>query len=120
MNTIELEKIANTVPNLATLRIYLHLLNLPKYDGGVYTTKFAMCDELQLSNPVVYSAFKWLKENNYIIETKVKCQTKFLINSNPGEVANTQKVDTPEVSKHTSTVIRKGGKTITRMEIPDF
>ena len=49
----------------------------------------------------------------------MKGQTKFLINSNPGEVANTQKVDTPEVSKPKETVIRKGGKTITRMEIPD-
>ena len=108
------------MPNLATLRIYLHLINLPKYDGGVYTTKFAMCDEWPLSNPVVYSAFKWLKENHYITETRVKGQTKFLINSNPENVANTQKIDTPKVSKTTATVIHKGGKTITRIEIPDF
>ena len=95
------------MPNLATLRIYLHLINLPKYDGGVYATKFAMCDKLQLSNPIVYSAFKWLKENNYITETRVKGQTKFLINNNPGEIANTQKIDIPEISKPTATIIRK-------------
>ena len=60
------------------------------------------------------------KENHYINETRVKGKTKFLINSNPENVANTQKIDTPEVSKPTATVIRKGCKTITRMEIPDF
>ena len=120
MDTNEIETIANTVPNLATLRIYLHLINLPKYDGGVYTTKFAMCEELQISNPIVYSAFKWLKEKNYIIETKVKGQTKFLINDRPGETITTQKVDTSAENKQTTSVIRKGGKTITRMEIPDF
>ena len=120
MDTKELEKIANAVPNLATLRIYLHLINLPKYDGGVYTTKFAMCDELQLSNPVVYSAFKWLKEKNYITETKVKGQTKFLINEHPEKSANIQTSEKLIVNQPKSTVIHKGGKTITRIEIPDY
>ena len=119
MDTKELEKIANTVPNLATLRIYLHLINLPKYDGGVYTTKFAMCDELQLSNPVVYSAFKWLKEKKYITETKVKGQTKFIINENPENISDKQEIETPVVNKPKATVIHRGGKTITRYEIPD-
>ena len=45
---------------------------------------------------------------------------KKIINSNLREIANTQKIDTLEVSKPTVTVVRKDGKTIIRMLSPEW
>ena len=75
-----ISELVNKVPNLATLKVYLQLYKMSKLNnGGVSTTKKAVADELKLSYPIIFSSFKWLKENHYIKETKVNGQTKFIL-----------------------------------------
>ena len=75
-----ISELVNSVPNLATIKVYLQLYKMSKVDNnGVSTTKKAVADELKLSYPIIFSSFKWLKENGYIKETKVNGQTKFIL-----------------------------------------
>lgn len=68
-------------PDFTTAKVFGILMTQQKFDeGGINTTKKAVADRIKISYQSVMSAFKWLKENNYIKERKVNGQTEFLLN----------------------------------------
>ena len=71
-----------TVPDLTTLKVFNSLMTKQEYEGGIKTTKKAIADEISVSYRSIMTAFKWLKENHYVKERKVRGQTEFLLNPN--------------------------------------
>ena len=67
-------------PDFSTMKVFLKLSVKQPFEGGINTTKQAIADELKISYRSVITAFKWLKENNYVKERKVNGQTQFLLN----------------------------------------
>ena len=72
--------LAQETTNPSVLRVFISLMSQQEFEHGVRTTKKAVADGLSISYDSVMVAFKWLKENNYIKERKVKGQTEFLLN----------------------------------------
>ena len=69
-------------PDFVTTKVFGSLMTKQEFDRGIGTTKKAIADELKVSYRSVMTAFKWLKENGYIKERKVRGQTEFLLNPN--------------------------------------
>ena len=107
-------ELIKNAPTLSVLRVYYQLTTKEQFQGGIYTSKKAIADELGLSSSQATSAFKWLKNNGYITETRISGNTKFIINSD--NQTNNKSIENDQPKQE---IIKKGGKTITRMEIPD-
>lgn len=72
----------NKIAPPSALRVFNELMTKQAFEGGIKTTKKAVADELGMSEPQSWRAFKWLKERGYIKERKVNGQTEFLLNPN--------------------------------------
>lgn len=116
-----MSKLIRTAPSFNVIKVYDFLITANKFEGGVVGTKQFIADEIQTTLQSVIRSFKWLKNNNYVIETTVNGIPKFIINENilQNEV-KPQNKEVEEVKQPRHEIIRKGGKTVTRMEIPDF
>lgn len=122
----ELNRIINDSKNIVIIKVYNKLIRMEKLKGGIISSKKFIADELNISSQSVANAIKWLRGSGYVTETKFQGQTQFILNhvasekttEKPTEPA--EKVEQPKVNNQPKpTVIRKGGKTITRYEIPD-
>ena len=112
-------KLIKITPNLATVRVFDFLLCEEKFDGGVFTTKKFVADTLNITMPTTIHSFQWLIDNHFLIETTKNGIPKFVINENLENIEQKPKELKPENNQPKPTVIHKGGKTITRFEIPD-
>ena len=74
--------LADTAPDLTTVKVFLKLAAKQGFEDGVKTTKKAISDEIGVSRTQGWRAFKWLKENHYVKERKNRGQTEFLLNPN--------------------------------------
>lgn len=118
-----MSKVIQNTPNLATVKVFDFLLNEPKFDGGVFTTKRFVAGRLNITMPTIIHSFQWLIDNHFITESSRNGIPKFIINENfdSYEQNNPKPKDVKsENPQPKPTVVRKGGKTVTRMEIPDF
>ena len=77
-----LKTLIQRVPNLSTLKVYLHLASKQTYQMFVMTTYSQIQKDLKMSSSTVYEALKWLKENEYLQVHSVEGNTGFLLNSN--------------------------------------
>ena len=111
-------KLIKEVPNLSTLRIFYHMTTKEQFQGGIFTSKKAVADELNMSSSQVTASFKWLKENKYLTETKYCGQTKFIINKKE-EPAEKVKEDSLKMNRPAGKIIQSRGKSITRIMIPE-
>ena len=122
----ELNRIIMESKNISVIKVYNKLIHMEQIKGGIISNKKFLADELGLSIQSVCSAIRMLEASGYVTETKFNGQTQFILNhvvsQNPAEkpAEPAEKVEKQENNQPKPTVIRKGGKTITRMEIPDF
>jgi len=121
----ELGQVIMTSSNVMNIKLYYHLTKMKQFEGGIVASRKFIANELNMSAQYTHTAFNWLIENHFITERKFQGQTQFILhkivemtNNKPSEQA--EKVEKQENNQPKPTVIRKGGKTITRMEIPDF
>ncbi|MBR1397717.1 MAG: hypothetical protein IJ563_09330 [Selenomonadaceae bacterium] len=70
----------NKIAPPSALRIFNELMTKQEYEGGIKTTKKAVANALDISEPQSWRAFKWLKERGYLKERKINGQTEFLLN----------------------------------------
>ena len=115
----ELNKIINDSKNIVTIKVYNKLIRMEELKGGIISSKKFIADELNISSQSVANAIKWLKGSGYVTETKFQGQTQFILNHVSSEKALEKPVEKPKVTKPKPTIVKKGGKTITRFEIPD-
>lgn len=69
-----------SVPDLTTLKVFGSLMAKQEFENGIKITKQAIANELGISYRSVIKAFKWLKENCYIKETKRNGVPEFFLN----------------------------------------
>ena len=122
----ELNKIINETTNVAIIKVYNKLIRMEQIKGGIIASRNYLADELKISSQSVCNALRMLKGSGYVTETTFNGQTQFILNhvvsQNSAETVEKieqQKELKPENNKLKPTVIHKGGKTITRFEIPD-
>ena len=118
----ELNKIINDSKNIVTIKVYNKLIRMEELKGGIISSKKFIADELNISSQSVANAIKWLKGSGYVTETKFQGQTQFILNhilSEKSPPKPTEKDEQKENTQPKSTIVKKGGKTITRFEIPD-
>ena len=117
----ELNQLIKLAPNVSTIRIYNMLINMEQFKGGVIVSRRYVAEELNLSIPYTYKIFDWLIKAEFIKETKINGYTQIILNKfDESDNKTEEKVEQPQKnSQPKPTVIRKGGKTITRYEIPD-
>ena len=72
----------NKIAPPSALRIFNELMTKQQFEGGIRTTKKAIANALDISEPQSWRAFKWLKERGYLKERKINGQTEFLLNPN--------------------------------------
>lgn len=117
----ELNRIINDSKNIVIIKVYNKLIRMEELKGGIISSKKFIADELNISSQSVANAIKWLKGSGYVTETKFQGQTQFILNhvSKKSTEKPAEKLEKPENNQPKPTVIHKGGKTITRFEIPD-
>ena len=115
----ELNNIINTTNNIVIVKVYNKLIRMEQIKGGIISSKRFIADELKISGQSVANAIKWLKGSGYVTETKFQGQTQFILNHVSSEKPVEKPVEKTEVTKPKPTIVKKGGKTITRFEIPD-
>ena len=96
---------------------------MTKFEGGVLINRKFIADELKLPGTSFLRAINWLIENKYLTETTSNGFSKFIINvenKQIDEVNSKEESKEIEKSQPKQEIIRKGGKTITRMMVPDF
>lgn len=122
----ELNQIINDSTNIIIVKVYNKLIRMEQIKGGIFASRNFLAEQLNISNQSVSTALRMLKASGYVTETKFNGQTQFILNhvvsQNPAEKPSEQaeKIEKQENNQPKPTVIRKGGKTITRIEIPDF
>ena len=119
-----MSKLIRTAPSFNVIKVYDFLITANKFEGGVVGTKQFIANKIQTTLNSVIRSFKWLKDNNYVTETTVNGIPKFIINENILDNDNKitpsdTSINIKETNKPKATVIHRGGKTITRYEIPD-
>ena len=121
MYSKELDKLIEIAPNIGTIRLYNKLSKMEQFKGGVMVTRKYLAEELNLSQPYVGDIIKWLIKAEFIKENILNGQTQFILNKlDESDNKSEEKVEPQQKnSQPKPTVIRKGGKTITRFEIPD-
>lgn len=117
----ELNKIINESKNIIVIKVYNKLIHMEQVKGGIITSKMYLSKELGVAIQSIYVAIRILEASGYITETKYNGQTKFILHKMTKEKAvqpaeNVEKAQKPQPKP---VVIRKGGKMITRFEIPD-
>ena len=118
-----ISKLIQSTPNVATIRVFDFLIHKNKFEGGVVISRKFIADELKLPGTSVLRAINWLIENKYLTETTSNGFSKFIINvenKQIDEVNSKEKSKEIEKTQPKQEIIRKGGKTITRMMVPDF
>lgn len=81
MYTEKVVKLIADCPSAATLKVFMLLSMGQQFDErGYITTKKAVQDKLGITKPTCIEAFKWLKENFIINETKIDGHTEFMVN----------------------------------------
>ena len=115
----ELGQVIMSSANVMNIKLYYHLTKMKQFEGGVVASRKFIADELNMSAQYTHTAFNWLIENHFITETKFQGQTQFILNHVSSEKPVEKTVEKPEVTKPKPTIVKKGGKTITRFEIPD-
>ena len=69
------------IDSAATLKVFMLIAMNQHYDEhGYTTTKKAVQEKLGITKPTCLAAFRWLKENNIICETKVDGNIEFMVN----------------------------------------
>lgn len=115
----ELNEIINKASNVVVIKVYNKLIRTEQLKGGIIISKKYIAEELNLSEQSVRNAIRLLKDDGYITETKFQGQTQFILNhltkEKPAE--SVEKVEKPQPKQE---VIRKGGKTVTRMMVEGF
>ena len=120
MYDIELNRIIMESKNISVIKVYNKLIHMEQIKGGIISNKKFLADELGLSIQSVCSAIRMLEASGYVTETKFNGQTQFILNhvvsQNPAEKPSepAEKIEKQENNQPKPTVIRKGGKTITR------
>ena len=118
-----ISKLIQSTPNVATIRVFDFLTHKNQFEGGVVISRKFIADELKLPGTSVLRAINWLIENKYLTETTSNGFSKFIINvenKQIDEVNSKEKSKEIEKTQPKQEIIRKGGKTITRMMVPDF
>ena len=67
-------------PDFVTTKVFGWLMTNQPFESGIKATKKAIADDLNVSYRSVMLAFKWLRENSYVKERKVKGVSEFLLN----------------------------------------
>lgn len=77
------ENLLNNVPNFATLKVFLHLATMQKFEGEkIVIKRQALADKVGINRMTLYKALKWLVENEYIQEVHEGGYNGFLLNPN--------------------------------------
>lgn len=81
MYTDRVNELIVKCPSASTLKVFMLLSMGQQYDErGMITTKKAIQDKLGIDKSTCVAAFKWLKENMIINESKVNGCTEFMVN----------------------------------------
>lgn len=67
-------------PNFATMKVFIHLCSMMRINKPLVTTKSNVAKELNLTYKTVIDAFNWLKEHDYVQETRQNGYSSFEIN----------------------------------------
>ena len=118
----EFDRLIELAPNIATIRVYHKLMKMEPFKDGIVTSKKFIADELKLSSQYVGKVFEWLIKSNFVVETTLNGQTQFILNkleesTNDNSLKIEQKQENNQPKQE---IIRKGGKTITRMMVEGF
>ena len=118
----EFDRLIELAPNIATIRVYHKLMKMEPFKGGIVTSKKFIADELNLSSQYVGKVFEWLIKSNFVIETTLNGQTQFILNKLEESTNNdSAKVEQKQENHQPKQeIIRKGGKTVTRMMVEGF
>ena len=118
----EFDRLIELAPNIATIRVYHKLMKMEPFKGGIVTSKKFIANELKLSSQYVGKVFEWLIKSNFVIKTTLNGQTQFILNKleestndESSKIEHKQENHQPKQE-----VVRKGGKTITRMMVEGF
>ena len=122
----ELGQVIISSANVMNIKLYYHLTKMKQFEGGVVASRKFIADELNMSAQYTHTAFNWLIENHFITKRKFQGQTQFILHkisemtsNKPAETV--EKVDQPkENPQPRQEIVRKGGKTITRMIVEGF
>jgi len=119
----ELNEIINKASNVVVIKVYNKLIRTEQLKGGIIISKKYIAEELNVSEQSVRNAIRALKADGYITETKFQGQTQFILNQIAN--VNTKKnlndnVKSKENNQSRQEIIKKGGKTVTRMMVEGF
>ena len=78
-------KLVKMNPTISAIRLFLYIAHNQQYgeDGvhfGFSCTKTHLREALNLDRKSVYTALKWLEEQQLVLETKIKGNTEFMVN----------------------------------------
>lgn len=118
----ELNQLIKLAPNVSTIRIYNMLINMEQFKGGVLVSRRYVAEELNLSIPYTHKIFDWLIKADFIKENKLNGYTQIILNKlDESDNKTVEKVEQPkENHQPKQEIIKKGGKTITRMMVEGF
>ena len=118
----ELNQLIKLAPNVSTIRIYNMLINMEQFKGGVMVSRKYVAEELNLSIPYTHKIFDWLIKADFIKENQINGYTQIILNKlDESDNKTVEKVEQPkENPQPRQEVVRKGGKTITRMMVEGF
>ena len=122
MYSKELDRLIEMAPNIGTIRLYNKLIKMEQFKGGVMVTRKYLAEELNLSQPYVSDIIRWLIKAEFIKENILNGQTQFILNKLDESTNNDcVKVEhKQENHQPKQEIIKKGGKTITRMMVEGF
>lgn len=81
MYTEKVQSLILKCPSAATLKVFMLLSMGQQFEErGMVTTKKAVQEKLQITKPTCLEAFKWLRENGIVLESKIDGHTEFMIN----------------------------------------
>lgn len=81
MYTDRVNELLVKCPSASTLKVFMLLSMGQQFDErGMITTKKAVQDKLGITKQTCLEAFKWLKDNMIINESKVNGYTEFMVN----------------------------------------
>ena len=118
----ELNQLIKLAPNVSTIRIYNMLINMEQFKGGVMVSRKYVAEELNLSISYTHKIFDWLIKADFIKENQINGYTQIILNKlDESDNKTVEKVEQPKKNTQPrQEVIRKGGKTITRMMVKGF
>lgn len=75
-----LRQLAETVPNLSTIKVYMYLASAQSFDNYIYTTTKQVSLDLDMTYKTTWLAVKWLEDNHYLRRVTPNGVPAFMLN----------------------------------------